>query len=63
MHRVLWLLVGAVAITTNGCSTGSRTVNEGPGAADATWVNEAGWVCDGKSCRVPRAGDTIAGNG
>jgi hypothetical protein len=44
MHRVLWLLVAGIAITATGCSTGSRTS-----------VNEAGWVCDGESCRVPKA--------
>ena len=55
MHRVLWLLVAGVAIATTGCSTGSRTLKAGPGAADATWLSDAGWVCDGKSCRVPKA--------
>ncbi len=55
MHRVFWLLVVGVAIAATGCSTGSRTVEKGPAAADATWVNQAGWICDGKSCRVPRA--------
>ncbi len=54
MHRVLWLLIGSIAITATGCSTGSRTVTTAPGAAGATWVNEAGWVCDGESCRVPK---------
>jgi hypothetical protein len=53
MHGVLWLLVAGVAITVTGCSTGSRTVKTGPGAANATWVDEAGWVCDGNSCHVP----------
>ena len=55
MLRVLWLLVGSVTITSTGCSTGSRTLETGSVAADATWVNEAGWVCDGKSCRIPKA--------
>jgi len=55
MHRVLWLLVAGVAISTTGCSTGSRTLEAGPGATDATRLSDAGWVCDGKSCRVPKA--------
>ncbi len=55
MHRVLWLLVAGVAIAATGCSTGSRTAEYGPGATGTTWVNEAGWVCDGTSCRVPKA--------
>ncbi len=51
MHKVLWVLAAGVAIAATGCSSGSRTVD----AAEPAWVNEAGWVCDGKSCRVPKA--------
>ena len=27
------------------------------GCSTATWVNNAGWTCDGESCRVPKAID------
>lgn len=58
MRKILGVLAVSAIVAVTGCSTGSRTdagPAAGPGATHATWVNEAGWVCDGNSCRVPRA--------
>ena len=51
MRKVICMLAAGIAITAVGCSTGCGHVN----SANRTWVNEQGWVCDGESCRVPKA--------
>ena len=40
MKRIVGLV--AAMLVLGGCSTG-------------TWVNDAGWICDGVSCRIPEA--------
>ena len=55
MHKILCVLAIGVVATVSGCSTGSRTEAVSPGVVNGTWVNEAGWICDGKSCRMPKA--------
>ena len=42
MKKILGL--AAIGLVLAGCST-------------ATWANNAGWTCDGVSCRVPKAID------
>ena len=40
MQKILVLI--AATLVLGGCST-------------ATWVNDAGWTCDGVSCRAPKS--------
>lgn len=55
MKKILCVLVAGIVVAATGCSNGSRTVDVRPGAVNGPWLNEAGWVCDGESCRVPKA--------